>query len=263
MLLLYVAIAFAVGEGVQAQRQRRCYNTLGFDDCPRGYRCQNGRCVRDTGYPDPCIRTYCGPGYTCVYGKCVPDEKFCRSSLECAEYEACINRKCVLREKKCRYDWECEGGGRCEKGHCLGGGGPKCITHLQCGRNQRCENRICIPIRAICRYRCAYDEKCENGICVPDIKPTTQTSHLCLPYSIKPCPRGYRCRSGVCEKGTTIPTWCSIYIPRSCPPGYRCKREMCEKDVLTQPGTCGSDRPCTYPDRCIAGYCVPIRVITD
>ena len=89
-----------------------CQQCRDSKDCPKGQRCNGGRCDKIVGY--------------------------CESNDDCTGGQACINNRCG----PCSTDEQCGAGSKCKNGKCLGPG--QCISDEDCPENHECQNGSCV-----------------------------------------------------------------------------------------------------------------------
>jgi len=88
-----------------------CQQCRDSKDCPKGQKCNKGRCDKIIGY--------------------------CDSTEDCKDGQACINNRCG----PCQNDGQCGAGAKCKDGKCLSPG--QCLTDDDCPENHECQNGSC------------------------------------------------------------------------------------------------------------------------
>ncbi|XP_078326588.1 uncharacterized protein LOC111123251 [Crassostrea virginica] len=256
MLLWCLGVLMVLG--VSGQRPDGCLRIFDHDTCPSGYRCQDGQCRIDGGQPNRCSRgNPCPRSYTCVQGICVPTTS--SGCLGCQFHPdvICENDRCVRRPgTMCGNQYEpCSAGYSCIRGVCSTRGGPgQCLTDVDCSRNERCSQRVCVP-RVVdrCRYEsdCSVNEQCVQGRCIPRV-------------ASPECRRDSDCLSGNCRMGSCVevqppnPNSCDPFRNRFCSRGYSCVNNQCVPNDQTE---CGPSRPCQRGYQCRLGRCVEDQII--
>lgn len=190
---------------------------------------RTGRCMLDSGFleglacedGDPCTT-----GETCRAGGCKGGVVTC----ECRRDD-----DCVPDDDPCTDD-------RCEEGHCVHPyNQAPCDDGDGCTSGDACLDGVCMPGARVCQ--CDGDARCDDGI---------------------PCTED-RCLEGVCVNALSIET-CLIQgqcvAAGTSEPGNPCR--ACDPETSTDdwsdapPDTpCDDDDPCTAPDGCLAGACIP------
>ena len=87
-------------------------------DCPTGYECTDGTCVKKAVSPDPECKVAgdCAAHEVCEGGKCVPE---CSADSDCDDGYMCDDDGVCVPEPECYGDSDCEKGEACgENGEC-------------------------------------------------------------------------------------------------------------------------------------------------
>lgn len=220
-------------------------------DCPSGYHCEGGSCVRNpagTGdmcapcsSHDECNAGYCLTGFADGGSYCGVG---CRSNADCPSGARC---------------WLVTGGSsQCapSDGDCAGFS-PRCSADRDCPSGYHCEAPSCVPDATV--PECTTDADCMGGyIC--DAEHCVPPNPMLRAFG-EPCGAGTACQSGRCLDG---------YCTRSCPPGnplgscpggYYCDDLSCGEGVCRRggPGAGLEGEPCSSDGECASGYCETAR----
>jgi len=195
-------------------------------DCPSGYECVDGLCVRLTCDEE----NPCPPGMVChngfCYIECDPNNpNFCQEGSICIELPS-GEHACLEYPTPCHPVEGCPDGFICINGFCY----LDCdLSNGICPEGSRCVeidgNRVCLPIPFPCP-----DHGCPPGFhCYLDM-----CYEICSPSN--PCPDGQTCVELPDGSGISI---CIGQLPN--PPGG---------------GICNNDKDCPGGFYCVGGICV-------
>lgn len=210
------------------QDETQCDPIYGLACRPNRCNPATGHCVLDSGFLEgqECDDgDFCTSGELCHKGNCVGGtlDCECRTDAECPDADPCTDDACV--EGHCRHPFN--------TAPCADGDG--------CTVGDACADGACVPGPRVCQ--CDGDARCDDGIgCTAD-----------------------RCIDGTCthvlDAGTCLVAGACVPATAN-PPGNTCR--ACAPDVATDDysdvmdGTaCDDGSPCTAPDACVAGACVP------
>jgi len=123
------------------------------NDCPKGYKCVNGKCMKETGDETACFSDKdcmerMGEGYVCIDGRCVHKHvSQCNSDADCMDGYTCgddgICHK--IASSGCASDADCDEGYECVNGNCV-----KKDTQGECGKDADCNDGYeCINGRCV------------------------------------------------------------------------------------------------------------------
>lgn len=199
-----------------------CSSTCPNGDCPEGYSCIKGKCVKNcTGQPCSydCPNGFCNEG-TCIDGECVvpaPDCTVCNSTCpdgQCPEGQTCNKGRCELD---------------CTSAACSAG----CING-NCPQGQSC-------VKGVCENDVIEPDRCEGVIC-NDTVDTFECQTIVRPVN---------CVNGECKQTTA-----SDNIVTNQPNGTPCINGTCLDGICQS--TCNP--PCTQDDYSVTnGGCVQSR----
>jgi Cys-rich repeat protein len=237
-------------------------------DCPAGYRCDAGTCVRTStggGMCDPCSsQEDCTGGY-CLTG--FPDGGLycgtdCTSDADCGAGNTCVSVgtgytwQCIPADGDCSgvsagctTDGDCPSGYRCDGGSCVPDEAPpECYYDSDCPSGYHCEDGSCVadtppPSDCTTDGDCPFGYRCDGGSCVPTGAECTRDEE---------CHAGYHCDDGSCVSDDPAPPECTV--DSECPEGQVCRSGLC----VRPPGTEGRafGEPCADTAQCLSALCL-------
>ncbi len=274
-------------KGACVEKTTRCspWNTSG--DCPRWYKCSEGKCIRSKpctpSFPngecssntDICINGLCySQKYSC-YDKSGNSRGFCPSGQQChnnkcstSEYYPCSDDNmfgyCSSKEEIC-FNGVCHNiyedcsdkniFGKCEEGNiCING---ECKTMIECNeympcpdnKNQICKNNHCVDKPIFCKDG---GNLCpENQKCINKVCMDITEECSITNFKGKCKDLNHTCINGVCldysQKGV-----CSLDNPKGkCPKNTTCIYGEC---VEIKPNL-DIGKSCLFDEECIEGLC--------
>ncbi|HOU53017.1 MAG TPA: hypothetical protein PLQ97_03725 [Myxococcota bacterium] len=227
--------------------------------CPPGSatcRCESDEDC-DPAYDEPCRPNRCARDlHRCVLDSGVREGEPCEDGDFCTTGETCHRGSCKggVATCECRVDGDCPDDGnpctdtRCDLGSCTHPPNDvPCDDGDGCTEGDRCVDGTCVPGPRWCE--CDSDARCDDGL---------------------PCTAD-RCREGSCSQ-ELAPGWCRIEgrcvvegdleTPFSCL-ACRPDRDPFQWMPLDDDASCSDGNPCTDPDRCLEGACIPGPMVCE
>lgn len=205
------------------------------------------------------VTAQCGFKESCVSGVCAPD--FCSSNAECgSENLVCCGTRCIAAGSNCNAG--CVTDADCGRGVCALG---RCVT--VCDAQGRCAaGETCVPVLNVCLPNFAADQDVDLDIDLadgPDL-PFDLPGDLPfdipgdLPFDLPDVPTPQCTTSADCRNGDCVFGFC---VDLGGPGGGRCSTDTdCGTSQRCVAGVCigrPADGPCTGPQDCGGGFCVP------
>ena len=246
------------------------------DPCTVGDACAGGSCTPgaelhcDDG--DPCTMDLCGAagcttllapdGAPCDDGDACTALDACAAGaceggapLDCGDGDVCAQAGCdpvsgcwssPLTGPSCDDGDACTSSDTCVSGVCTGGGPVDCANPGPCAKAE------CLPSAG-----CVLEPK--DGAACDDGDPCTEGDHCldaaCVPGAPASCDDGDACTTDACG-----PAGCE-HAPVDCDDGSTCTTDACDPPTgclnLPNVGPCSDGDPCTGPDACTDGACLP------
>ena len=252
--------------------------------CGDGSYCKNGDCIHTKRCADDkdCAALsgsfVCSPTGSCVPGK--PKGQACTSGSTCPG-GVCVNGECGTcagdcgGAKTCQYNKHCGSGRVCLDGQCTNA----CASSSDCGSNQLCQGKVCVPGPASCTKssQCSgAGQTCVNGqclvtctgkcpnkndICSPLISSTADGVRACHwdhlarleCKTTKDCSGSETCVNGVCRTSCATNTDCA-----ACEDGPVCGTGgYCMTSQEAAP-KCSTNSQCTGGKVCLNAQCATL-----